>query len=228
MKQMLIVMLGLAVAGTGSIAAQQMKSLDGGLVPLIGLWRAGVEGGEATYTIDGTAAPKPSDEQARSYFGANAPSFLAAASSPTIFPLAAASSEKNFTGGVLRVEFKLLAGATDQTAGIAFNLKPDHSYMYARYNTKDGNVALWKYERGERTVIAHGELHEQLPFGVWHILRVITNGREMRLSVNEKFLLNQTIDRDVSGRSPSTCPVVGRASRTTTVSAKAGVVKRVC
>lgn len=166
---------------------------------LIGLWRAGTEAGIPTLTIDGTAAPKASGEHATRYFGADGPAFVGAANSPTIFPLAAASAVKAFSNGELRVEFKLVAGATDQTAGIAFNLRADHSYLYARYNTKDGNVALWKYEKGERTVLAHGDLHEQLPFNVWHTLRVVVEGRKVVASVNDRFQVSHTIDRDVAG-----------------------------
>lgn len=181
---------------TSSVAARQAATND--FVPLIGLWRTGAEAGGATITVDGTAAPKPSDEHATRYFGAGN-GFVAAAASPTIFPLAAMSSVKGFAAGELKVEFKLIAGATDQTAGIAFNLRPDHSYLYARYNTKDGNVALWKYEKGERTVLAHGELHEQLPFGTWHTLTVTVAGRNVTAKVNNRFTVSHAIDRDVNG-----------------------------
>jgi len=180
-----------------SLTARQSVSAD--FAALIGLWRAGTEGGVETITIDGTAAPKPSADVAAGYFGADGAAFVTAATTPTLFPLAAAKSVKGFAGGQLTVEFKLIAGATDQTAGVAFNIKPDHSYLYARYNTKDGNVALWKYEKGERTVLAHGELHEQLPFGVWHKLTINVSGRNVTANVNDKFKVAHAIDRDVNG-----------------------------
>ena len=182
---------------TTSVSGRQAAPTE--FAPLIGLWRTGMDAGVATITIDGTAAPKPSDEHASRYFGAASAGFMTAAATPTIFPLAAASATRAFAAGQLQVEFKLLAGATDQTAGIAFNLRPDHSYLYARYNTKDGNVAVWKYEKGERTVLAHGELHEQLPFGVWHTLTVNVTGRSVTASVNNRFRVSHVIDRDVTG-----------------------------
>lgn len=181
------------------LLASQTSSSISVLVPLVGLWRAGVEGGESTFTIDGTAAPKPNADHATTYFGADGAAFVTAASTPTIFPLATAPAVKAFVQGTIRVDFKLLAGATDQTAGVAFNIRPDHSYLYARYNTKDGNVALWKYEKGERTVLAHGELHEQLPFGAWHTLTVNVSGRDVSATVNDTFRVAHTIDRDVDG-----------------------------
>ena len=58
-----------------------------------------------------------------------------------------------------------------QTAGIVFNLQPTGDYLFVRYNTKDGNAALWSYSGGQRRVIAHGEVHEQLPLNVWDTSR---------------------------------------------------------
>jgi len=168
-------------------------------MPLIGLWRARMDARERPITVGGTAAPKANGETARTYLRTEAGAFLTAAATPTIFPLAVAPGGRGFSSGTLRVDFKLLAGATDQTAGIAFNIRPDHSYLYARYNTKDGNVAIWKYEKGERTVLAHGELHEQIPLGAWHTLTVAVSGRTVTASVNGKFTVTHAIDRDVNG-----------------------------
>jgi hypothetical protein len=170
-------------------------------VPLVGLWRAGAEAGRPTFTVDGTApSPKPDEEGAKAAFGPAAPQFVKAMSVPGVFPLATVRDVSTFTTGRLSVEFKILAGATDQTAGVVFNLKPDGTYTYARYNTKDGNVAIWKFENGARTVLAHGELHEQLPFATWHRLSVQVKGRQIVATVNDKLRVSHTLDRDVSGR----------------------------
>lgn len=194
-----IAQLLIAVSVVAPVAGLAAQPGNAPFRPLIGLWRAGTDGADATFTVDGTAAPKPNEEQVRSHFGPAAPAFMGGAASPTIFPLAVSPNVTAFTAGQITVDFKLLAGATDQTAGVMFNLKPDHSYLYARYNTKDGNVAVWKYEKGERTVLSHGELHEQLPFGVWHTLTVDVAGREVRASVNGRFTVTHMLDRDVAG-----------------------------
>lgn len=199
MRKLILSALGVVSLVVPSLVAEQSTADGPSLVPLIGLWRAGTEASEATFTIDGTAAPKPIEESARKYFAADGATFLTAAASPTIFPLAASPAARGLTSGTISVQFKLIAGATDQTAGIAFNIRPDHSYLYARYNTKDGNVALWKYEKGERTVLAHGELHEQVPLGVWHTLTVSVTGRDVIATVNDTFRVHHTIDRDVNG-----------------------------
>ncbi len=182
-------------------AGQTAGPADPGLVGLIGLWRAGTEDGRATFTVDGTAgAPAPVAEAATAIFGTAAPQFLAAAGKPGVFPLAAAKAIDTFSSGELRVQFKILAGATDQTAGLAFNIRPDGSYTYARYNTKDGNVAIWKFEAGARTVLQHGDMHEQLPFGVWHALVVSITGRTISATVNDRLRVAHTLDRDIAGR----------------------------
>ena len=198
-KVLSVFTMALIVTTTTAASLIARQSAPSEFAALIGLWRAGTEGGVKTITIDGTAAPKPNAEEAAKYFGPQSASFVTAATTPTLFPLAGANSVRAFTGGQLKVEFKLIAGATDQTAGIAFNIKTDHSYLYARYNTKDGNVAIWKYENGARTVLAHGELHEQLPFGVWHTLVVNVAGRNVSATVNDKLKVSFAIDRDVNG-----------------------------
>ncbi len=189
-----------AVSAVDAIQAQRGGSTEQVLSPLIGLWRAAAEDGRTTFTVDGTApSPKADEEGARAIFGADAAQFLKAASVPGVFPLAAARTIPTFKSGRLAVEFKILAGASDQTAGLVFNLKPDGTYNYARYNTKDGNVAIWTFESGTRTVLAHGELHEQLPFHAWQRLAVVVNGRSVTATVNDKLRVTHTLDRDVGG-----------------------------
>jgi len=184
----------------GAAAAAQSQ-VDHTFVPLVGLWKAGTEGGRTTITMDGTVpSTKPDEKGVRATFGADAARFVTAMSVPGVFPLAAIRDVADFKEGRLAVEFKIISGATDQTAGIAFNLKPDGTYQYARYNTRDGNVAVWKFENGKRDVLAHGELHEQLAFGVWHRLSVEIKGRSVTATVNDKLRVTHALDRDVAGR----------------------------
>ncbi len=147
------------------------------LVPVSGTWNADYEKYDTkvvqVLTIDGTAAPTaPDADAARTLFGDKSAAFVAALAAPGAFPLAVVRDIPSFPAGTLEVSFKLVSGATDQTAGIVFGLQPDGSYTYARYNTKDGNVAVWKFENGARTVLQHGEVHQQLPLNQWHTLQV--------------------------------------------------------
>ena len=147
------------------------------LLPVSGTWKADYEKAGTrmiqVLTIDGTAATTaPDAEAARTLFSDTSAGFVTALAAPGAFPLAVARDIKDLSTGELQVNFKLVSGATDQTAGILFGLKPDGSYTYARYNTKDGNVAVWKFENGTRTVLQHGEVHQQLPLNQWHTLQV--------------------------------------------------------
>jgi hypothetical protein len=118
----------------------------------------------------------------------------------TPFPIAAVRGVDNFTEGVLTVKFKLVAGPSDQIAGLVFGLTPKNEYFYARYNTKDGNIALWQFVDGDRKRIFDGSEHLQLPLGVWHDLRVEVRGSTVRASVNGKLHLEQKLPAPVSGR----------------------------
>ena len=180
-------------------AAQTAQDLT--LVPVIGTWEPGRDAGRATLTIQGSSAPAAvHDAAAKTLFGAGAGTLLQSVGAAPAFPLAVARDVQDFRGGRLSVQFKLLKGTDDRSGGIVFNLKPDGSYNFARYNTKDGNVAIWKFENGKRTVLAHGEDHEQLPTGVWHSLVVTIAGNAVVAVANDKLRVRHTLDQPVSGR----------------------------
>ncbi|HYW50110.1 MAG TPA: M1 family aminopeptidase [Gemmatimonadaceae bacterium] len=102
---------------------------------------------------------------------------------------------------VLSTDFKLIGGASDQNAGIMFGLQPNGDYHYVRYNTKDGDLALWVFENGERRLIVHGTGHRQLALGEWHRLRVTLNGRAVSASVDgvPELGLRHRLDAPVQG-----------------------------
>jgi hypothetical protein len=109
---------------------------------------------------------------------------------------------RNFTGGTLRVQFKMIGGASDQNAGVAFNVSPDGEYLYARYNTKDGDLALWRFRNGERELIVHGTGTAKLALGEWHELVVTIRGTSLSASIagNATLALKHTLDAAPSGR----------------------------
>jgi hypothetical protein len=173
------------------------------LVPLSGTWTADYEDARQILTVQGAGDRKaPDAAAAATLFGASGgASLVRSLADPGAFTIAAARGVTDFRGGQISVRFKLVAGATDQTAGIVFNLKPDGSYTYARYNTKDGNVAIWKFENGARTVLKHGEAHEQLPLDTWHTLTVTVTGANVTASAHGGTLtVAHTLPGPVSGR----------------------------
>ena len=168
----LLLTLGLPM----SAAAQSKLAID----PVIGYWETMSEAGETVVVAD---ARKWKTEQAS-----------------TPFPIAAVRGVKDFSDGVLTVKFKLIGGASDQIAGVVFGLTPANEYFYARYNTKDGNVALWRFVNGDRERLAEGAEHLQLPLGTWHDLRIEVRGTAVRASVNGKLHLEHTLPAPVAGR----------------------------
>jgi hypothetical protein len=168
----------LALAALPAVALAQQPPLA--IEPVIGHWETVTEGQDRVVIAD---ARKWKAEKA------DAP-----------FPLAAVRGVDNFTEGVLSVQFKLIAGESDQIAGIAFGISPDAEYYYGRYNTKDGNAALWRFENGARRRLLDGSEHEQLPLGVWHELRVEVRGTRVVTTVNGKLRIEHTLPARVSGR----------------------------
>ena len=116
------------------------------------------------------------------------------------FPLALIRDVNDFRDGVLAVKFNLIAGESDQIAGLAFGVTPQAEYYYARYNTKDGNVALWRFEGGERRRLMDGTEHLQLPLNSWHELRVEVRGTKVIASVAGKLRIEHTLPAPVTGR----------------------------
>lgn len=184
----------------------QPAALD--VVPIVGHWRVHTEGSEPVATVDGTKwDKKPLADPlaiARELF--KAPSgeagspFVANAASSGAFPLAAVRGVDGFTNGSARVQFKLIAGASDQLAGLVFSLRPTGEYLAVRYNTKDGNVALWKYVDGARARLADGTGHAQLPLDVWHVLELQVVDRKVTGIVNGTLRVEHTLEQPVSGR----------------------------
>jgi hypothetical protein len=160
------------------LALAQQKSLQ--IDPLFGHWETTQDAGEPVVIAD---ARKWQAEKGE-----------------TRFPIAAVRGVDNFTGGVLSVKFKLIAGESDQIAGLAFGITPTGEYYYARYNTKDGNVALWRFVNGDRERILDGTDHLQLPLNTWHDLRVEIRGTRVRAVVNDKLRIEHDLPGAVAGR----------------------------
>lgn len=178
------------------------------LAPVVGAWRAvGTGAMPAVLTVDGTlwSGSTPADAAQRAgvrLFGAASPAWVANVTAPGAFPLAVAEGVQAFGEGTLRVRFRMDGGASDQNAGIVFGLAADGTYWYARYNTKDGNLALWRFANGERQRVADGTGHRQLPLGAWHELVVRVAGRQVTAAItgDRTMTLAHTLEAPPAGR----------------------------
>lgn len=139
---------------------------------------------------------------ARRWFGAADSSFVANAMSNGAFPFAVHDATTRFGDGMLAVDFRLDGGKSDQFAGIMFGLTSRGEYHAGRYNTKDGNVAIWTFANGERRVLAKGAGEKQLPMGAWHRLELVVRGREVQVRVvgHPELTLTHQLDSEVTGR----------------------------
>ena len=81
-----------------------------------------------------------------------------------------------------------------------FDLKPTGEYLFVRYNTKEGNIALWRYNAGDRAVVARGEQKAQLPLGSWYDLALTVAGSRIAGAVNGELRLEHDLGRPVAGR----------------------------
>ena len=117
------------------------------------------------------------------------------------YPLALFRNPRSFSNGTAMVDFKLLKGGDDYSGGIVFGHTGGTTYYYARYNTKDGDVAIWRMDGPKRTVLSHGDAKEQLAKDAWHTLELAVDGRKVRASVNGgKLAVEHELDAPVTGR----------------------------
>ena len=199
--------LGVAMAlGATMVVPGQAQPAGGvGVLGVVGHWIEERDGADPVVRVDGVPGRAPAaaeiEKAATALFGRLDPAFAANAGSANAFSLGVLSNVRRFTEGTIRARFKLVSGASDQTAGLVFDLEPNGEYLYARYNTKDGNLALWRFANGNREVIAHGEQHVQLALGVWHELAVTIAGSRMVAVANDGALrFEHAVPEPVDGR----------------------------
>lgn len=172
----------LACVGAEALVEQEgERRLRHAVQAIVGDWKAGTDEADATIVVDGEAP-------------------LPAGASDGPFSLGVLSEIPAFTGGTFQARFKLVAGKSDQTAGLVFDLRPNGEYLFVRYNTKDGNVALWRFANGERQRLADGSDHAQLPLGVWHQLTLTVVGRRITGVVNDMLRVEHELTAPVHGR----------------------------
>jgi len=183
-------------------ARRQRPALTG----VIGHWSDTTAGTPAVVVNgekwSGTTSKSEIENASRRLFGSVNDTFLSNMASATVFPIAVVPDVSSFSSGTLRVQFNLFGGKSDQNAGIMFGLQPTGEYFYLRYNTKDGNVAVWKYANGDRAVLRHGDVHKQVPLGTWHELVVEIRGRQVRgyIAGDTTISVEHTLDMDPVGR----------------------------
>lgn len=169
----------IACVGGEAFETQEEKRTRPAVRAVSGAWNSGTDGADATIVQDGTAKVPAEKDGA--------------------FALGVATDVARFTEGTLETRFKLVSGASDQTAGLAFNVQPNGEYHFVRYNTKEGNVALWRFRNGERERVAGGTAKAELRLGQWHQLTVTIAGRRVTGLVNGTLRVEHDLDAPVDG-----------------------------
>lgn len=196
----------LAVGAACSTASVQSGAGQAStLTPAVGNWQT-VEDGGTAFRVDGALWDGTTDRArlealSNSLFSPPHAGFVTHGTAPGAFPLAIARTAGELTNGTLRVAFKMISGESDQNAGIVFGLRNNGDYYFVRYNTKDGNVAVWEYINGERKVLEHGAVHQQLAMNTWHELVVtLRDGNVQGTVTGTDMSVTHSLGTPVRGR----------------------------
>ena len=94
----------------------------------------------------------------------------------------------------LSVRFRPISGNVDQAAGLVWRYRDADNYYIVRANAREGNVVLYKVEKGNRTDLplkGEGRTYGRkadVPSGVWSELRVVATGSLFTVSINGQKL----------------------------------------
>jgi len=174
-------------------------------VVLAGNWAIGDEAGERVLRLDGSnwttgTPPHNLDAKAATLFPTDAAAFAERVKAGLQFQYGVYRSVETFADGEIQVDFRLVGGVSDQFASILFGLNADGNHHAYRYNTKDGDTALWKVVDGQRERIHHGGVHLEVPLGAWRTLRMRVRGAEITGWVNDTQTLQFTLPAPVTGK----------------------------
>ncbi|MSO50385.1 MAG: hypothetical protein EXQ49_10885 [Acidobacteria bacterium] len=172
---------------------------------LAGDWAVREEAGERFLRVDGTnwkvgTPPRVLSEKAATLFPASAATFEKRVLAGLQFPSGVVRQAGTFGDGELQVDFRLIGGASDQFASLLFGLTEDGNHYAFRYNTKDGDTALWKVVNGQRERLHHGGVPVAVKLGEWRTLRLNVEGSQVSGWVNDVQALTFDLPAAVSGR----------------------------
>ena len=88
----------------------------------------------------------------------------------------------------------------DQFAALLFGLNEDANHYAYRYNTKDGDTALWRVVDGQRERLHHGGVPVAVKLGEWRTLRLRIAGAQVTGFVDDTQALTFTLPAPVTGK----------------------------
>jgi hypothetical protein len=207
-------------AGLAPVRVDLSKEKPGGepkaFLPVVGNWLIAEEDGGRVVLVDGRQwrRGQPAGglaENARAIYGSRHEEFIDNVKAFAYFPYAVATAIEDFRDGEIAMRFRLLEGQLDQCAGILFNLKPNGDYWTVRFNDKEDNLVLWKFESGKRSFVKKGVRDVPIPMKTWHAMKIVTKGAAVKASLDGEELLEFALPAPISGK-------VGLWSKTDSVS----------
>jgi hypothetical protein len=185
-------------------------------LPVVGNWLIAEEEGKKVVLVDGRQwrRGQPAGglaENARAIYGSRHEEFIDNVKAFAYFPYAVVSGIEDFKDGEISMGFRLLEGQLDQCAGILFNLKPNGDYWTVRFNDKEDNLVLWKFESGKRSFVKKGVRDVPIPMKTWHAMKIVTKGATVKGFLDGEELLEFELPAPISGK-------VGLWSKTDSVS----------
>ena len=93
----------------------------------------------------------------------------------------------NFLNGVLTVHFKANSGEEDRGGGMIWRALDQDNYYIARYNPLENNFRVYYVKDGARRMLASARL--KLPAHVWHVMKVVQQGKNISCYLNGKKYL---------------------------------------
>jgi hypothetical protein len=174
-------------------------------VVLAGSWTIRDDDGQRYLRVDGTewttgTPPANLSTKAAALFPDNAETFASRVLAGLQFPTGVYRPIDAFGDGELQVDFRLIGGESDQYASLLFGMTDDANHYAYRYNTKDGDTALWKVVDGERERIHHGGVPITVPLGEWRTLRLRIAGSVLTGWLDDTLALEYTLPAAVSGK----------------------------
>jgi hypothetical protein len=152
---------------------------------------------DGSHFVPGTRANLFADK-ARALFAADSPRFVAGVGDHAKFPLAIL---RNDCAGAseIAIRFYPIGGRAAQSAGIAFAIAPDGSYLVARASGRTADLRLLRVEAGVATLVARaGEAAAAA--GRFHTLTLRLDGRDVAVTLDGRARLKHRFDHPPVGR----------------------------
>jgi len=102
-----------------------------------------------------------------------------------------------FTDFMLTTRFKLVRGALEQMAGIAFRIQNEKNFYVIRASGLGSNLRFYKVVNGERSVPIGPSL--EIPKGVWHDLKIECKANQIHCWLNGKEAIPTLTDNTFPG-----------------------------